>query len=126
MKARSPLRYVIATLLVLVVISVFHRKPSVSGTPFTGSHVRVLICSGKDLLADSGSTYPDQLSTATFTGYDGSTQSCYVLAPNRSGSFKPVILFPGLGGEYLFFPPLGLRHLFRAGICHEEGNGGYK
>ncbi len=48
MKARSPLRYVIATLLVLVVISVFHRKPSVSGTPFTGSHVRVLICSGKD------------------------------------------------------------------------------
>ncbi|SEW35731.1 Putative esterase, partial [Ruminococcaceae bacterium KH2T8] len=54
-------------------------------------------CSGKDLLADSGNTYPDQLSTATFTGYDGSTQSCYVLAPNRNGSFKPVILFPGLG-----------------------------
>ena len=48
MKARSLLRYVIATLLVLVVISVFHRKPSVSGTPFTGSHVRVLICAGKD------------------------------------------------------------------------------
>jgi soluble lytic murein transglycosylase-like protein len=48
MKARSLLRYVIATLLVLVVISVFHRKPSVSGTSFTGSHVRVLICAGKD------------------------------------------------------------------------------
>ncbi|MBQ2515596.1 MAG: hypothetical protein II533_04575, partial [Bacteroidales bacterium] len=48
MKARSPLRYVIATLLVLVVISVFHRKPSISGTSFTGSHVRVLICAGKD------------------------------------------------------------------------------
>ena len=48
MKARSPLRYVIATLLVLVVISVFHRKPLVSGTSFTGSHVRVLICAGKD------------------------------------------------------------------------------
>ena len=42
------MRYVIATLLVLVVISVFHRKPSVSGTSFTGSHVRVLICAGKD------------------------------------------------------------------------------
>ena len=55
------------------------------------------LCSGKDILADSGNTYPDQLSTVTFTAYDGTTQSCYVLAPNRSGSYKPVILFPGLG-----------------------------
>ena len=53
--------------------------------------------SHSEILADSGNTYPDQLSTVTFTGYDGTTQSCYVLAPNRSGSYKPVILFPGLG-----------------------------
>ena len=52
---------------------------------------------GKDTLADSGNNYPSRLSTVTFTGYDGTTQSCYVLAPNRNGSFKPVILFPGLG-----------------------------
>ncbi|SMC38818.1 Uncharacterized conserved protein YjdB, contains Ig-like domain [Oscillospiraceae bacterium] len=53
--------------------------------------------SGKDTLAASGDTYPDQLSTATFTGFDGTTQSCYVLAPNGNGTYKPVILFPGLG-----------------------------
>ena len=48
MKARPLLRYLIATVLVLVAIPFIHRKPPVSATPFTGSHTRVLICTGKE------------------------------------------------------------------------------
>ena len=48
MKARTLLRYLIATLLVLVALLCIHRTPPVSDTPFTGSHTRVLICTGKD------------------------------------------------------------------------------
>ena len=60
--------------------------------------IAVCFIAGRTDLAASSQYMYGSAVTRTFTAHDGTTQSCYVYEPAMAGSYKPLILFPGLGG----------------------------